>query len=176
MHSTLSYLDCKKDLERSHYELLQSCPPHQTHDIKQDLRMSLESIVLQFQGDPVAPREGGPFEYKRAIDAMSHAYVETDERGIIRRTNKALIELFGLRREQRLTGWPLLLFIEHEDRSRFFDELFSARRPNVLYTAGQTFRIGLPNEPRPRCYMNARGLRGIDGTLNGIVWLLGHTN
>ena len=176
MHSLLNYLDCKRELERSHYELLRSCPPHHADAIEQELRTSVESLAARFQDGPIAPRQLGPFEYKRGIDAMSHAYVETDGRGIIRRTNKALTELFGLLPQQSLTGWPLLLFIEHEDRSRFFDELFSARRPNVLYTAGQTFRVGPPNEPRTQCYMNGRGLRSSNGALHGIVWLLGHTN
>jgi PAS domain-containing protein len=172
MHASINIAHSRYELEKLRRQLIVSPALVQT-EVDAKLQVCIARLERLMEDAERLPQpDARPVAFMRSVDRMAHPYIETDDRGIIRRTNKALTRLFGLLDRQTLAGWPLVVFIDAPDRKRFIDEYLVAKRRHVVYSAGQVFRVGMPNGPRLACFMNGQGVRGNSDSLAGIIWLL----
>jgi len=96
----------RDELEQLRQELRASIMPGDRLDVEEELQTSLESLDAQLAASAHAPTDTPSNIFRRSIDVVHRAYVQTDHSCLIRRTNKAFLSILGRSPSARLAGMP----------------------------------------------------------------------
>ena len=108
----------RDELEQLRQELRASILPGDPSDVEDELQTSLESLEAQLREATDAPTATPSNIFRRSIDVVHRACVQTDHCCLIRRTNKAFLSILGLSHSTSLAGMPLLIFLQRDERRR----------------------------------------------------------
>jgi hypothetical protein len=122
--------------------------PGDPSDVEEELQTALESLDAQLREPKDAPTVTQSNIFRRSIDVVHRACVQTDHCCLIRRTNKAFLSILGLSHSTRLAGMPLLVFLQKEERQRFTMAFLRFRRRELGYANEMFFQMW-PLRPYP---------------------------
>ena len=147
--------------------------PGDPSDVEEELQTSLESLDAQLRESTAAQNGDLNNIFRRSIDVVHRGCVQTDHCCIIRRTNKAFLSILGLSPSTRLTGMPLLVFLQKDDRKRFTQAFLRFRKREVSYGNEMYFKMQ-PLRPYLSflAHMSAHSVIGQQGIFLSMIWLL----
>jgi len=167
-----------RELQTLRQELIDSPFLGDPLDVAEELQTSLESLDLYFRKPEDLPPPGGTRHlFRRSIDVVHKACVQTDHCCIIRRTNKAVLSMLGFPHRTQLTGMPLLIFLEKGDRKRFTEAFLRFRKGELSY-ANEMFFHMRPRQPAQPflAHFSANSAVGPHGKFMSMIWLFEKTS
>ena len=122
----------------------------------------------QSQGGQLIPRAG---QSERRIVLSVRSYLETNDCGVIRRTNNASALLLNFPRHL-LVGQPLLVFIQKEERKAFLTAFLELRHGSKTKRHEYLVMIHPVSQAPQLAMLIAERVEDPDHNLLGITWLL----
>jgi PAS domain S-box-containing protein len=121
--------------------------------------------------------QGSRRRYQDLFESAPDGYLVTDSIGIIRRANRAAVDLLGVR-EEVLRDKPLVLYVAEEDRAEFHRRLDRARAGKD--PGGGEWEMRVRNRARAKgedggvfpAALTVSPIRDWEGELAGLRWLL----
>jgi hypothetical protein len=160
------------ELEQLRHDLRASILTGDPSDVEEELQSALESLDAQRRESKDTQTVTQSHIFRRSIDMVHRACVQTDHCCLIRRTNKAFLSILGLSRSTRLAGMPLLVFLQKEERQRFTMAFLRFRRRELGYANEMFFQMR-PLRPHPLflAHLSAHTVYGQYGKFLSLVWL-----